>query len=396
MDKKLTAPTLKIGRNKLLDKLSGLLLGFPLAFPGPPFYLLAFLAFSFSLLRIKKNVALFIKLALLIVLALISNFVALSYGQVTLPQAIYTSVVFVFFLFGFGLRSFEQFFDGFVFVTNMLSIAVLVIFVATRQYEAGINLFISPTLRLWGDPWFPDWPNFFGSLLGIGFLLKVLLRKPWYWILISAAAILLTTSRTPLLAILIGLFFYGQTIYKKRGLLMALIFIFGSVATILVYLNWFWLGDTIVVSDQLQNRIFKFNDRQIIWTESLRLIQSRPILGHGSVQLSTLSQYGYSFHNSYTEILIRHGIVAFVIWVAMLFPAKILKFRSSGYLHMVLYIALASMFNNLLKHPYFLMFLSVWIAHAADIHVFLLSKIRQKAQFARARQVSSNPQLTYK
>ena len=334
----------------------GLLLAFPMAYPAIPYYVLSFIVFISMLLYFPsiKDLSRIYTIVLAIAIAILSNIVSPRNGQLDLFRSLYTSFYFAFFVFGILVPRKEDLLRGFLFGVNIISVLVLFFAFKFNIFQYGMNLLSVPEYRLWGVDIFPDWPNFLALFLTAGFLLNIcLFRRPMLGA-INLFAAFLTTSRTPFLALAVlavWLFFRLRTAAKISLL----------VVTAIALIGLFSLRG----NGNLMERLLLVSDRQEIYGYALQLFMESPILGAGSILMDkSVGHLGFaSYHNSYLDILVRHGVVGFALFIALIYPRQL--FRSDRGLNMIpviLIFLLGSFLQNFLKHPHLLMMYSVFIS----------------------------------
>lgn len=349
--------------DKRFDWCVGFLLGLPIAVPAPPLYLIGLACFFVSLVRFRLRpqiTGIWRELAILalIFIALFSNLVGLTSNDIDSLRILNTSLFFLLFMFARCIVDKRALLMGFC--QAMLIWAALIVLMAVylRIWESGLLLFSVPSLRLWGADIFPDWPNYIAFMLSLSFLLNVtVFGRPLEAVLILVAA-LLTTSRTPLiaLALLIASLLILKLVRVRLGTLLAL----GAVLLIMLLL----LQLEVNIDSEFLRRLFIFEDRDEIYGFALGLVHESPWIGYGSVLLDeSIGFTGHpSFHNSYLDIAVRHGLPALVIFLLLLTPPRG-SWRQGGlsFTTVVLFVLVGSIFQNFLKHPHILMLYAVLI-----------------------------------
>lgn len=206
------------------------------------------------------------------------------------------------------------------------SVCIILGFITTGTYLHGLEFMTN--LRMWGEGLFPGWPNGFGAMLS--FSLWLALRKRYASavicnissLLITVAAVL-TSSRSTIVGIVIVWAYY----FVKMDWLESLPKIVASSVKVLILA--FCLAVVVDLffanaDSSLIGRVTQINDREEIGDVSFELIADHPIAGYGGQTLEQLSLnsgfagglYGLRAqhtHNMVFEILIRHGIVGFVL-----------------------------------------------------------------------------------
>lgn len=347
-----------------LSKIIGFFLGIPFSWPGPPVYLFAFgcILFAFSrrpqafiFLNSPKKFAIY----LLIFIAILSNVIALMSVELDAVRVITTSFFFVLLMFNDAVDDRRDLLEGFTKAMLVWGVLVLVFAFYLGIYKYGAYLFTVPDYRLWGSEYFPDWPNYLAFMLSVAFMLNILLFRRPVAASVQLVAALLTTSRTPFLALglLAILMFFTTTIlggFKKTILLV-------SVIILSAFLYYFVLE----VNQDLIERFLVFEDRQEIYSFAIDLVYQSPLIGHGAILLDeSIGFDGFpSFHNSYLDISVRHGIPALMIFVWILVPSLAnLKAGGSAFFAVVLFFLIGAIFQNFLKHPHIIMLYIVLIS----------------------------------
>lgn len=338
---------------------AGFIVALPLAYPSVPFYWGGFIVFISMLFYAKTRLSLriiFLVLCAMIV-ALASNLRGLSGFPIGHPQILFTTLYFLFFFFGYLVPSADHFFRGYMFSITMLAISVLIAASFAAPWGAGLLMFSVPDYRLWGAQYFPDWPNFLAFMLALGSLICVLLYRKYILGFLCMAAAILTTSRTPLIAVFIW-FFYVAVSARARLLLVPIVFGIGGAAFYVILEGY--------GSSEFIARLLVFSDREEVYGSAWRLFLESPILGHGGVLLDdSVGNLGAaSFHNSYLDILVRHGLLGFLFFLILIAP-RIDRYRggaSGALLALAGFFIASSFFQNFLKHPHLIMIYSVLLS----------------------------------
>ena len=343
----------------------GFLLGLPIAIPSPPYYWFAFLCFFAVVLRdrhrpVHGSAARELAIAAIVVVALLSNIVGLVRNNLDTGRIVTTSFFFLFFLFAGFIHDKRALLDGLC--RAMLIWAILIVCMGTylRIYENGLLLFSVPEFRLWGSEFFPDWPNYIAFLLSLAFLLNVLAFKRPFAATVQFAAALLTTSRTPFIAL--GFVIVATVLLRLRARrgkwILASI---GALALVVLAMQAVELMD---VDADLADRLLVFEDREDIYTFGFDLFMQSPFVGHGAILLD--ESIGFtgqpSFHNSYLDIAVRHGFFGLVLFLALLIPTRT-NLRRGGvpFASVIMFFLVGSLFQNFLKHPHIILLYVVFI-----------------------------------
>jgi len=348
----------------------GFLLAMPFSWPSPPFYWCSFVVFLFAIINNTggrfdpaRSATAFL-VCFLIILALFSNLYSLN-GRFDIDsfRVFSSSLFFGFFLFGGMLKDGRGLLYGFI--QGMLLWAILVVFLAfyTNIFNYGLLLFSVPNYRLWGEEYFPDWPNYFAFMLALAFLLNSLLFKRPFVSIVLLSAAMLTTSRTPVLAF--GLFMFYTVIVKGiYGIYMERVL---SVVSILLIL----ISIVILVPSggEFMDRLTVIEDRVEIYSFALEMTHDALLLGNGSILLDKSVGFGghASFHNTYLDILVRHGLFALIAFLILIIPGyKKMSIGGVGFMVVIFFFIIGSLFQNFLKHPHVVM-LFMTIMHSSKI-----------------------------
>lgn len=338
---------------------TGIFLGIPIAWPSPPYYIFALLIF---IIYIFSNPQIFFKLNqtrifviyLLVLISLLSNIIGASNTSlIDTSRALTTSLFFLLFIISSEIQKESRILlKGFTFSMLILAILILLLSMLTGITQQGIYLFTQPEFRLWGQPYFPDWPNYLAFMLSLSFMLNIFIFRQNFLAFIQIAAALLTTSRTPLLALILSVIamFFMKGKYRIMGVVLLL-------AMPIILLN-------IEINDQLLERAMVSSDREDIYGFSINLFLQSPLIGHGSVLLDdSIGFYGHSsFHNSYLDILVRHGLISLLFFLYLLTPSqKNIKDGGLPFLMVILFFLIGSLFQNYLKHPHIVLLFIVII-----------------------------------
>lgn len=345
----------------------GFLLGLPFSYPAPPLYWLGFVCLTAGLVRgvaspTPTDMLRGLFVGLLIAMALLSNIVGLLRANLDAVRVLTTSFFFLFFLFGPTVRYRRSLLDGFVQCMLLVAVLVITAAVALRIDEQGPLLFSVPELRLWGSPYFPDWPNYLAFLLSLAFMLNVLLFHRNVAAGVQLIAALLTTSRTPLISL--ALMFAAGALLVGRSSPVKTI---ATVCALVAALGY--LSGAFEFEGDLVQRLFVFEDREDIYTFGLDMLSTSPLLGYGAVLLD--KSVGFdgqpSFHNSYLDIALRHGLVALLLFIYLLIPpGRNLRVGGIRFAAVLLLFLIGSLFQNFLKHPHIILLYATLIGAGAE------------------------------
>jgi O-antigen ligase len=252
--------------------------------------------------------------------------------------------------------------------------AILVIAV---YFQLGIFLdtwqtFIYPEKRLWGEPYFPDWPNFLAFGLGLAAVISVSMLRLNMMGALCLLASVMTTSRMALVALVVLSVVWLRSVSKNHGNAAVLGIVLGLLIAI-----WIMLWDlAVALTGSLDtvaatgyfDRLFKLGDRSVIWMESAEIFAQNPLLGIGAIPLDeSIGLSSSSIHNSYLEVTIRYGILGLVAWIFLFLPTAESLRNHKGLLSVFLFIAISAFFNNVLRHPHYLIMYGVLLALGSTI-----------------------------
>ncbi len=346
------------------DFLVGLLVGLPVAVPAPPFYWMAIGAFLLVVPTLAVPRRVWLAVALLTGLSLVSVLASPFLPRLGGFRSLYASIFFTLFLFGYGLRRPVAFFHGFLLASTALAVAVIAAFVATGQLRAGLSVFLVSTARLWGAGLFPDWPNYLAFSLGAAALLHLVVLRSWRWAGVCAAGAVLTTSRTGMLAALLvvamGVVHLAR---RRRGR-----WVLAAAAVVMLALGWSARHHLLAQASNLQavqSRVLRADDRLELYRFTWGLFQQHPWVGVGPIVLDdeSLGAPRNSFHSAYLEVLVRQGVLGFLVWLALMLPCGLLRRAVRPWWPLLGYFLVSSAANTLFKQPHIFMLYSAILAH---------------------------------
>ncbi len=356
-------------RNTTFEWSIGFVLGVPIAIPTPPLYWFAFLSLFGVVLRsrskpVPSSAGREAIVIILILLALLSSIFGLTRHNLDAARIITTSFFFLFLLAARLIQHKRAVLDGFCHAMLIWAIMILFMAVYLRIYENGLLLLSVPDFRLWGQDFFPDWPNYIAFMLSLAFLLNAFVFKRPLAAILQIVAAVLTTSRTPLIAL--GFFLISSALLwlsANRNKWIPTLIGF----SVLVCLTVPALALLELDSD-LADRLLVFEDREDIYSFGLNLFAQSPYIGHGAILLDeSIGFSGHpSFHNSYLDISVRHGIFALILFLALLIPSRT-NLRQGGlrYFSVIMFVLVGSIFQNFLKHPHIIFIYVIFIEAGA-------------------------------
>lgn len=343
----------------------GFFLGVPIAVPAPPIYVFGFCCFFLAVLQrmprpASAGMGREMAVAGLIALALLSNAAGLLKSNIDAVRIATTSFFFLLFLFPGCIQDKAALLNGFCRAMLIWAVLIVVMAFQLRIFDNGLLLFSVPGFRLWGAAFFPDWPNYIAFMLTLGFLLNVFAwRRPFQAVLLLLAA-LLTTSRTSLigLALMLAAALLLWVLQARLKAILAVVLLVAAIAAALPAL------DVVEYNTNFVDRLLIFDDRDDIYSFALGLVGRSPLLGHGGILLDeSIGFSGHpSFHNSYLDIAVRHGLPALAVFLLLLLPpAGSVSAGGIRFVTVIAFFLIGSMFQNFLKHPHILMLYVVLI-----------------------------------
>jgi len=345
---------------RYLDFWVGMFLGIPIAYPIPQIQPFAISAFALVAWRLRVSQRTVILLGMLMSVSLASSLLSTYFAQISAVRVVTSTVFFAFFLLGYGIDHYGAFLRGFGASTALLGTTIIIAFFALGQYHNPELLFLSAVRRQWGTDIFPAWPNFLAFLLGLGMLVHLVYLRSALGAALTGVAALVTTSRTALLVWAIAGVWLGVRWWHLRWSRIVAVTIVAVSGTGLIVVSWDGIR-RVAQSEVVRHRLLRTSDREAILDFSVGLVHEHPIMGVGHVLLN--QDFGAprsSFHSSYFDILIRHGTIGLLVWLALLIPIG--RGRRYGPLWpFLLLFLIGSAFNTILRHPHLLMCYSALI-----------------------------------
>lgn len=343
------------------DLIIGMLSALPISYPHAPFYWFGFLALIVTMpqFRIKieeiRSISLLFCICSLVIIINIYNYnKEVSYCL----SIIATLLTFQFYLMRYCIRDFGLFVKGFLFIIKIYTVLTFLLFLFLKPYEHGFNFFIDSELRMWASGYLVEWPNVFCCFLILGAYLTYQ-QKEYKWAAVHFIASLLTTSRISILGLLLFFSYYCVYKFTLKKTVMALIII-----SLLLCIGFFFI-DNEMLSRYLYYRLFKISDRSLIYTNLWSIFQKNP-LGIGNIPYGSLNEFYNSYHSSYLKILVRYGILGFILFLLLILPKKTLTRLSMQENLPILFIFCTAMFQDILLHIHLIMIYSVLLGIRAD------------------------------
>ena len=354
-----------VSRPLLSDSMAGFLCGMPICWPNPPWHWgaigAACILLPGALARSRREDQSYVcAIIAFIFMAILSCALSPALDEIR-PAGLVNSVASAAILIlGFGVRDLDTFLSGFRKAVLCLAVVVLAYFFYSGTYRDGLNAFIFAEGRMWGGAVLPAWPNVLCIELALGFLAFSFVPRRKYAMGLCLIAAILTTSRMAWLAIAICALHKAS--FKSAASILGVVFMIacGSTAVAIV------LSLTGVLSDSellvlVLFRSGRVSDRQILFQHLIDLWLERPVFGWGAIdghfhaddELFAAQDF-MSFHNSFLDVLVRGGILGFVMFAYLLMPWRRVdpggssnKARKT----LMLYIVMAALFQNVFKHP---------------------------------------------
>lgn len=154
-------------------------------------------------------------------------------------------------------------------------------------------------------------------------------RRAWFWGLMALtglALIVLSTSKTSLLALFVGLGMMGFVLLARRGGAVAVVAIYGAVLLVVTLGAALWLAPDVFLA--LLGKDATLTGRTRIWAGIMRQIRLRPMLGYGyGAVWNETSNWGplakitkeagfvaHHAHNSWLEQWLGMGLAGLWVW----------------------------------------------------------------------------------
>ena len=324
----------------MIEVLLGIFSVYPLSFSS---LMLANIVFYFAVLfrkgRFVGGLSLFLGLlfaAWVLLGGIISTVsLGLSFGMRELIQLLFSAQYL--FLAYYVELDYVKVFKWMVFAASAFSLLIILGFITTGTYLHGFDFMTS--LRMWGEEIFPLWPNGFGAMLSFSLWLALSGRYTSLSIckisalLITIAAILTSSRSTIVGVVIIWTYFLLKTnrIGSLPKMVVTSVKILMFALCLVLVVNFFFAN----ADATLIGRVTQISDREEIGDVSSELILDHPIAGYGGQTLEQLSSnsgfagglYGLEAehtHNMVFEIMLRHGVVGFVL-LALFFASLICK-----------------------------------------------------------------------
>lgn len=213
----------------------------------------------------------------------------------------------------------------------LLSILLIAQYLLVRFFGESVSLFQNRYHGTFGNP------NFAGGYMAMLFA-YILFAKgnthKMYWfkpliVLLCGIAIILTDSRSAILAVVIStVLYYFNIIKKMQGWVrIALLIAICIISSSFIFLT--------IDQALLEKRSSEWENRSIIWKEGVTLFMNKPFLGYGqeNVQLIFPANLHFSvdnMHNIFLEYALSSGVIgviSFGLLVSLVFKASNLAWR---------------------------------------------------------------------
>lgn len=345
----------------------GALTAIPIAYPVEPFYWFAILPSVLLLLAARIPTERLILLLAFIIIGIASTLLTNSQNHVSLVRAVPILLATVIVLAGYGVSDRMQFVRAYCVTMAIWAVLVVFAWLSLGISAHGWRAFVYPELRLWGSAWFPDWPNFLAFGMGLAAILAACTLRMHVLSSLCLVGALLTTSRMAVLALaLVGLHWVSCLLQRRRG--PATLFAGSCLVAVVILANWsevrlLWHQFNALLDSGLLARLVKFGDRAQIWSVSADFIARNPLLGIGALPLDEhIGLPSSSIHNSYLDVLVRTGILGLIAWLMLFFPSARSIAANKSLVYAFAFFALSAFFNNVLKHPHYMLVYGVLLA----------------------------------
>ena len=247
----------------------------------------------------------------------------------------------------------------------LLSILLIAQYFLVSTLGESISLFQNRYHGTFGNP------NFAGGYMAMLFA-YILFAKgnthKVYWfkplvILLCGIAIILTDSRSAILAVVISIVLYYFNIIKKIQGWIRIAFV---IAICAISFSFIFLT---IDQSLLEKRSSEWENRSIIWKEGMQLFSKRPILGYGQENVQIIFPANLHFsvdnmHNIFLEYAVSSGIVGLVLFVIL----SLLSFIKSDRARKMLFLSffVTAFFNPLSIVQLFLFWVFLGIQNNQD------------------------------
>jgi len=247
----------------------------------------------------------------------------------------------------------------------LLSILLIAQYFLVSTLGESISLFQNRYHGTFGNP------NFAGGYMAMLFA-YILFAKgnthKVYWfkplvILLCGIAIILTDSRSAILAVVISIVLYYFDIIKKIQGWIRIAFV---IAICAISFSFIFLT---IDQSLLEKRSSEWENRSIIWKEGMQLFSKRPILGYGQENVQIIFPANLHFsvdnmHNIFLEYAVSSGIVGLVLFVIL----SLLSFIKSDRARKMLFLSffVTAFFNPLSIVQLFLFWVFLGIQNNQD------------------------------
>jgi len=247
----------------------------------------------------------------------------------------------------------------------LLSILLIAQYLLVSTLGESISLFQNRYHGTFGNP------NFAGGYMAMLFA-YILFAKgnthKVYWfkplvILLCGIAIILTDSRSAILAVVIStVLYYFNIINKIQGWVrIAFVIAICAISFSFIFLT--------IDQSLLEKRSSEWENRSIIWKEGMQLFSKRPILGYGQENVQIIFPANLHFsvdnmHNIFLEYALSSGIVGLVLFVIL----SLLSFIKSDRARKMLFLSffVTAFFNPLSIAQLFLFWVFLGIQNNQD------------------------------
>jgi hypothetical protein len=341
-----------------IDWLMGFITAIPFSYPSEPFYYGALVVLMLFLTRLRLSAAakeLLILLGFFLIIIVLSNFFS-SFSSLILPLSVGGTILSLsLFLARFGIRDFNGFISGFLFVIYIYIFLTFFLFFLIRPFDQGLSFYFHSEKRMWGSGFLPEWPIVFSTFLTVGAFF-FWFRENYVWMILALAAALLTSSRLPFLAVIIFFFYFIYVRFSVKIIFyLILILILTVIAIIFSYDIISSSADFDALLDQ---RILKSDDRFYLFEKLLSLSASYPF-GIGNVSYSSFDDIYQSYHSSFLKVLVRYGYLGLIVYMAIVIPRNFGRYFSLKETLLIVFLLLSSVVNDLLFHLHIIIIYSV-------------------------------------
>jgi O-antigen ligase len=259
------------------------------------------------------------------------------------------------------VKSPESVFRGFYTGCSILSVFVIFFFIVKGYYLSPLQIMVKE--RNWGEDIFPFWGNGFAVVLALSSLMLLAQRHYLLWAVNILAAVL-TTSRTPFIALIISLLVIFMQNKHIRIRIILIVFVLISLNTGIKYYM------DLEYSESMIARLEKTEDREVVLGENMNAFKDNWLFGIGNIKYG---EYLHA-HNVFLQIMSRNGIIALALYLLLILPAKKALGLQYKYVAAIVFLWIASFVQVALMACHIIMLYSLMTMHPKFLTINKIKK----------------------